>query len=88
MKRRIPWLIVGVLAGTLWGGCICSPHGYYHNHEEYLFHQMGYFCGIWIGLIAGIVLDVWATISRRKKSMRPYSDINGPSKNIKKHAID
>jgi hypothetical protein len=66
--RRIPWLIVGVMGGTLWGGCACGPSSYYHNSEEYLFHLLGYIYGMWIGLVVGILLDVSAAIFRRCKA--------------------
>ncbi len=68
MPRRIPWLILGVVLGLFIGGCIREPRGYYHNGDEYAFHMQGYLYGMWVGLIAGVMVDLTVACFRQEKN--------------------
>ena len=66
--KRIPWLIVGLLAG-MWVGWIAgSPSQYHHGtFEETMREVYGAAIGGTVGLLTGILIDAAIGITRRRK---------------------
>lgn len=57
--KRIPWLIIGVVAGFIIGGWVLKPYPYAHNIEERLRELYGHLGGMFAGFAVGLGVHLY-----------------------------
>ena len=64
--KKVPWLIVLTIAGTIVGGFASEPPQYNHGTEEEAILMYRFLFGAGFGLIAGLVVDLYAAFRRNR----------------------